>query len=163
MRALLQRVSHASVKVDEEVVGEIEQGILVFLGVQKGDTEKVADKLLDKIVNYRMSGDAEGKMNLSVKDINGGMLIVSQFTLAADTKKGLRPGFSLAAEPDRAHVLYNYCLERLRLLSVPPLANKGDTESSYQVEAGVFGADMKVSLINDGPVTFILEASSDLF
>lgn len=161
MRALLQRVSHASVKVDEEVVGEIEQGILVFLGVQQGDTEKVADKLFDKIVNYRIFSDAEGKMNLSVKDINGGLLIVSQFTLAADTKKGLRPGFSLAAKPDRAQALYNYCLDRARLLSVSSDAELLNTGVGYTVEAGIFGADMKVSLINDGPVTFILEASSD--
>jgi D-tyrosyl-tRNA(Tyr) deacylase len=166
MRALLQRVSCASVCVDENVVGEIDHGLLILLGVQRGDSKTTADKLFDKIVNYRMFNDADAKMNLSVKDINGGLLIVSQFTLAADTHKGRRPGFSSAAEPDLAKELYDYCIVRAQLLSAVSEedlgAQAGGEISKNKVAAGVFGADMKVSIINDGPVTFMLEVRPDL-
>ena len=144
MKALIQRVSHASVKVDGETVGEIPQGLLVFVGIEKGDDEAKADKLLDKLLKYRVFSDAEDKMNLSVQDIAGGLLLVSQFTLAADTRKGLRPSFSSAAPPTEGERLYNYLLENAQ-------ARWKNTA------AGRFGADMKVSLLNDGPVTFLLE------
>lgn len=176
MRALLQRVSCASVSVDEKVVGEIGQGLLILLGVQRGDNEATANKLIDKIVNYRMFSDADNKMNLSVQDISGDLLIVSQFTLAADTQKGLRPGFSKAAEPSSAKELYEYCIMRARLLSVVNTQDDSSdaTEKAVKknvvkgeivkgkVAAGIFGADMQVSLINDGPVTFMLEVKPDL-
>ncbi len=166
MRALLQRVSCASVCVDEKVVGEINQGLLIFLGVQRGDSTTTADKLFDKIVNYRMFNDADAKMNLSVMDISGSLLIVSQFTLAADTHKGRRPGFSSAAEPDLAKELYDYCIVRAQLLSAVGSEDRGARASGEilktKVASAVFGADMKVSLINDGPVTFMLEVRPDL-
>lgn len=148
MRALLQRVQSASVSIDNNIVGEIEQGILVFLGVQKHDDKALADKLLKKIVNYRLFADSQQKMNLSLGDIRGGLLVISQFTLAADTQKGLRPGFSSAAEPGLAEELYNYFVDRARLIS---------QDNNTCVATGQFGADMQVSLVNDGPVTFLLE------
>ncbi len=150
MKALLQRVSRSSVVVDSNVVGEIEQGLLVLLGVQQADTHALADKLLDKIFNYRLFSDEQQKMNLSVKDINGGVLLVSQFTLAAETKKGLRPGFSTAADPEHAKSLYDYCVEQAKL--------KG-AEYNNKIATGIFGADMQVSLTNDGPATFLLEVN----
>lgn len=143
MKAVLQRVSSASVRVDQELVGEIEQGILVLLGVEKGDTSAELEKLLNKLVNYRMFNDDKGHMNLSVTDVQGDLLIVSQFTVAADTKKGLRPSFSSAAPPDIAEILYNEFVEKSRSLC-------------EGVAVGRFGADMKVTLTNDGPVTFLL-------
>lgn len=146
MRGLIQRVSQASVSIDGDVVGKIDQGLMLLLGVQKGDTQESADKLLHKIVNYRVFSDTDEKMNLSVQDINGGLLVVSQFTLAADTKKGLRPGFSSAASPDLACELYDYFVVQARQV----LGNE-------KINTGVFAADMQVSLINDGPVTFLLE------
>jgi D-aminoacyl-tRNA deacylase len=145
MLALIQRVKEARVEVAAEVVGAIEQGLLVFLGVERDDTNADADKLLKKILAYRVFGDAEGKMNLSVQDVNGGVLIVSQFTLAAATDKGLRPSFSSAKAPDEAQVLYQYFLDSAR-------------KSYHRVAAGKFGADMQVALINDGPVTFLLRS-----
>lgn len=148
MRALLQRVKTAAVTVDQKIVGEINQGVLVFLGVQKNDNKEVAKKLLNKIVNYRMFADEQQKMNLSVSDIEGELLIVSQFTLAADTQKGLRAGFSTAAEPLLAQSLYDYFVGQAQLAS---------KQNKLTIAAGVFGADMQVSLINDGPVTFLLE------
>jgi len=150
MRALLQRVKIASVTVDKTIVGEIEQGILVFLGVQKNDGTQIADKLLNRILRYRLFADAQQKMNLSVSDICGGLLIVSQFTLAADTQKGLRPGFSSAAEPQKAEHLYNYFVAQAKCYA---------KEHQVNIATGVFGADMDVCLINDGPVTFLLEQS----
>ena len=145
MLGLIQRVSSASVVIDYETVGEIDQGILLLLGVQKHDAMGSADKLLRKVLNYRMFSDPEGKMNLSLSDINGGLLIVSQFTLAADTKKGLRPSFSSAAPPEQAENLYNHFVSRA-------------TQQHLKVQNGRFGADMQVCLVNDGPVTFMLES-----
>jgi len=144
--ALIQRVKHAKVEVENEVVGEISQGLLVLLGVEKDDTPVLADKLLKKVLNYRVFNDDEGKMNLSLQDIKGELLIVSQFTLAADTTKGLRPGFSSAATPADAKVLYDYFVCESR-------------KQEISIETGEFGADMAVSLLNDGPVTFLLKAS----
>jgi D-tyrosyl-tRNA(Tyr) deacylase len=144
MKALLQRVSSASVVINNTVAGAIGQGLLVLLGVEKEDTPATADKLLEKLLNYRVFSDADGKMNLSVRDIKGGVLMVSQFTLAAETRKGLRPGFSGAAAPSQAEALYDYCVQRLAELHSP-------------VASGEFAADMKVHLVNDGPVTFLLE------
>lgn len=144
MKGLIQRVSQAQVVVNGEVVGAIEQGLLLLLGVEQGDTEQQADKLLHKVLNYRVFADAEGKMNVSVKDIGGGLLLVSQFTLAADTKKGLRPSFSSAATPALAQKLYDYFVAQAQ-------------QQHTIVKTGIFAADMKVSLCNDGPVTFLLE------
>ena len=148
MRAVIQRVKHASVAVDSELVGEIEQGLLVLLGVEKNDNRALADKLLNKVLNYRVFPDADDKMNLSLKDIAGDLLVVSQFTLVADTKKGLRPGFSLAASPDLGRELYEYWVS-------------GAEKNIQKVATGQFGSDMQVSLLNDGPVTFILEVGGD--
>lgn len=144
MLGLIQRVKQASVTVNEEITGEIQQGILLLLGIQKNDTEETAKKLIDKILAYRIFSDENNKMNCSVQQIDGGILVVSQFTLAADTKKGLRPSFSSAAPPAQAEALYDYFVTQMR-------------SKHPQVATGIFGADMQVSLINDGPVTFILE------
>ncbi len=145
MRALLQRVTQASVRVDYDVISAIDQGLLVLLGVDKGDTEAVARKLIDKLLAYRVFADDKGKMNRSVADVDGGVLIVSQFTLSADTGKGLRPSFSSAAAPALARQLYDYVIEYA-----------GSQHST--VASGEFGANMQVQLTNDGPVTFLLEA-----
>lgn len=145
MKALIQRVKHARVEVEKKLIGEISQGLLVFLGVEKTDTREQADKILHKLLNYRVFADADGKMNLSVSDIAGGMLIVSQFTLAAETHKGMRPGFSPAAAPEQAAELYEYLLQETR-------------QKHQNVACGQFAADMQVSLQNDGPVTFLLES-----
>ena len=145
MQGLIQRVSSASVTIDQQVYGQINQGILLLLGVQKTDTRESADKLLQKVINYRIFSDAEGKMNLSLQDIGGELLIISQFTRAADTKKGLRPSFSSAAPPEQAEALYDYFLAQANGLY-------------GAVSNGIFGADMQVSLCNDGPVTFNLES-----
>jgi D-tyrosyl-tRNA(Tyr) deacylase len=145
MKALLQRVSGASVSIADSTVGTIGLGLLVFLGLDKGDDAVVADRMLNKLLAYRMFSDDQGRMNCSVRDVNGGVLLISQFTLAADTHKGLRPGFSSAMPPDEAEPLYEYLLSQLR-----------DRHAS--VAAGVFGANMQVSLTNDGPVTFLLQS-----
>ncbi|MDH4570266.1 D-tyrosyl-tRNA(Tyr) deacylase [Pseudomonas sp. BN414] len=145
MKALLQRVSAARVEVEGEVVGAIDQGLLVLVGVEPQDTEASADKLLHKLVNYRVFADTEGKMNLSLGAVGGGLLLVSQFTLAADTKSGLRPSFSTAASPARGEELFDYLVEQARL-------------KHPQVATGRFGANMQVHLVNDGPVTFLLES-----
>jgi len=144
MIALIQRVNRASVTVDSETVGAIGRGILALIGVQRGDTTASADRLLERVLTYRIFSDEQGKMNLSLRDIQGELLLVSQFTLAADTQKGTRAGFSRAAAPEEAKHLFNYLLDRARA-------------SHGTVAAGVFGADMQVSLVNDGPVTFWLE------
>lgn len=147
MKALLQRVSSASVRVGDEVVGEIGAGLLVFLGLDKGDGQSVANRLLDKLLAYRVFADEAGRMNCSVAETEGGVLLISQFTLSADTGKGLRPSFSTALPPVEAEPLYNYLLSELRRRHMP-------------VAAGRFGADMQVSLVNDGPVTFLLECTA---
>lgn len=144
MLGLIQRVKRASVTVNNATTGEIQQGILLLLGIQKNDTEETADKLIEKILAYRIFSDENNKMNCNVQQIEGGVLVVSQFTLAADTKKGLRPSFSSAAPPAQAEALYDYFVAQMR--------NKHP-----QVATGIFAADMQVSLINDGPVTFMLE------
>ena len=145
MKSLLQRVSRATVTVNAETVGEIEHGLLVFLGLDRDDDRAGADRMVDKLLAYRVFADSEGRMNDSVVDVHGGVLLVSQFTLSADTRKGLRPGFSSAMPPREAEQLYDYTLAQLRRHH--PL-----------VASGVFGADMQVSLVNDGPVTFLLNA-----
>lgn len=144
MKALLQRVQGARVEVGGEVVGAIDQGILVLVGVEPQDTRANADKLLHKLLNYRVFSDTDGKMNLSLRDVSGGLLLVSQFTLAADTKSGMRPSFSKAAPPALGAALYDYLLDQARI-------------AHSTVAAGQFGADMQVHLVNDGPVTFLLE------
>ncbi len=145
MKALIQRVKSASVQVDNEIIGSIDQGILVLLGVEKDDTTAKADKLLKKILGYRIFSDEEGKMNLNLQQIDGGLLVVSQFTLVADTQKGLRPSFSSAASPALGEEMYNYFVQQADLLH-------------SNIGTGSFGADMQVSLTNDGPVTFCLES-----
>ena len=145
MLGLVQRVSSASVSIEGSITGEIGPGILLLLGVQKNDSKADAEKLLQKILNYRIFSDDEGKMNLSLSDVSGGLLIVSQFTLAADTKKGLRPSFSAAAKPDQAEFLYDHFV-----------AQAAKTHPITQ--SGIFGANMQVSLCNDGPVTFMLSS-----
>lgn len=144
MKALLQRVSEARVVVEGETIGAIEQGLLVLLAVEPEDTREAADKLLRRLLDYRVFSDSGGKMNLSLKDVGGGLLLVSQFTLAADTRSGLRPGFSTAAPPAVAAQLFEHLVERAR-------------ELHPRVACGLFGADMQVSLTNDGPVTFLLQ------
>ncbi|RZG09642.1 D-tyrosyl-tRNA(Tyr) deacylase [Pseudoalteromonas sp. CO348] len=141
MQGLIQRVSEAKVEVEGEIVGQIDQGILLLLGVEKSDTEQTADKLLHKVSNYRIFTDDKRKMNLSLKDIEGELLVVSQFTLAADTKKGMRPSFSSAGTPEQAKTLYEYFVAQAKA-------------AGLKVATGQFAADMKVSLLNDGPVTF---------
>jgi D-aminoacyl-tRNA deacylase len=144
MIALIQRVSQASVSVEASAVANIAVGLLVLLGVEKGDQVAQAQKLAERVVNYRVFEDQDGKMNLSVQDIGGEVLVVSQFTLAADTRKGRRPSFSSAAEPALGESLYNSYVERVR-------------ELLGAVQCGRFGANMQVALVNDGPVTFILQ------
>ena len=146
MKGLIQRVQHASVTVDGETVGQIGAGLLLLLGIERGDNEATATKLLDKVLRYRVFSDENGKMNLGLKDAGGGLLIVSQFTLVADTRKGLRPGFSAGATPAQGEALYNYFTSRAKVLH-------------NDVATGRFGADMKVSLLNDGPVTFMLSCN----
>ncbi len=145
MKAVIQRVLSASVEVDGKTVGSTGKGILVLLGVEKGDGEKDADWMAEKIAGLRIFEDSEGKMNLSVQDMGGGILAVSQFTLAGNCSKGRRPSFDTAAPPEEANGLYEYFLGRLRQTGIP-------------VETGIFQANMRVSLVNDGPVTFILES-----
>jgi D-aminoacyl-tRNA deacylase len=147
MIGLLQRVTEASVTVDGNVVGEIGRGLLVLVGVEKGDTEAQADRLLERLLTYRVFPDEDDKMNLSVRDINGGLLLVSQFTLPADTRKGTRPSFTPAAPPGEGDRLFHYLVDKAK-------ATHSD------VAMGEFAADMKVALVNDGPVTFWLQVSN---
>ena len=145
MKALIQRVTSSIVKVDDKIVGQIDSGLLVFVGIEKQDDLLNADKMIERIISYRVFSDSDGKMNLNLKDIGGSILIVSQFTLAADTKNGTRAGFSTAMPPIQAESIYDYIVEKIKALKI-------DTQ------CGIFGADMKVSLVNDGPVTFLLDA-----
>jgi D-tyrosyl-tRNA(Tyr) deacylase len=145
MKALLQRVSQARVEVAGAVVGAIEQGLLVLVGVEPHDSRASADKLLQKLLNYRVFSDAAGKMNLSLREVGGGLLLVSQFTLVADTNSGLRPSFSSAAPPELGAKLFDYLLNQAQL-------------AHPVVACGEFGADMQVHLVNDGPVTFLLQS-----
>jgi len=145
MIALIQRVSHARVDVDAQTVGAIDAGLLALVGVQPGDGEAQAQRLLDRILGYRVFADAGGRMNRSLADTGGGLLLVSQFTLAADTKSGTRPGFSTAAAPEQARFWFDRLVQLAR-------------SRHPRVEIGLFGAHMQVHLVNDGPVTFWLEA-----
>ena len=145
MIGLIQRVTSAEVRVAGDVVGAIARGLLALIAVRPEDTEASAERLLERLLSYRVFADAAGRMSLSTRDIGGGLLLVPQFTLAADTRKGTRAGFSTAAEPELARRLFGYLLGRAQASYAP-------------VSAGVFGADMQVSLINDGPVTFWLES-----
>ena len=138
------------------MVGDIGQGLLVLLGVEKADTPLLIDKMIHRILSYRVFADAEGKMNDSVSDVGGSLLVVSQFTLAADTQKGLRPSFSSAASPDTAKHLYELFVARLKEQAAK---TKVSGMTGVSVATGVFGADMKVALINDGPVTFLLDVN----
>lgn len=145
MIGLIQRVDYARVRVQGEVVGEIDSGLLALVGVQKADTEANADRLVQRLLGYRVFADSDGKMNLSLQDVNGGLLLVSQFTLAADTRKGARPSFSSAASPDLGRRLFDYLVERA-------------AGQHADVASGRFGADMQVELLNNGPVTLWLES-----
>lgn len=144
MIGLLQRVRHASVVVDNVITGEIDQGLLVLIGVQPDDERAHAERMVDKLLGYRVFADAEDRMNLSVQDIGGGVLLVPQFTLAADTSRGMRPSFSSAAPPEKGRQLFDSVVDIMKGRHQP-------------VATGVFGADMQVSLQNDGPVTFWLQ------
>jgi D-tyrosyl-tRNA(Tyr) deacylase len=144
MIGLIQRVSRAQVDVDGVTVGQIGHGIMLLLGVEKADTPAIAERLLERVVGYRIFADDQGKMNLSLRKVAGGLLIVPQFTLPADTRKGMRPSFTPAAPPEQGRALFDYFVERARL-------------QLTQVQTGVFSADMQVTLTNDGPVTFWLQ------
>ena len=146
MKAVIQRVINSNVKIDGEVVGEVGKGFMILLGVMQGDTKADADKLVKKIPYLRIFEDENGKMNLSCLDVNGEMLVISQFTLCADCSHGRRPSFIQSATPDEANMLYEYFVEELKKAGVSKVAT------------GQFGADMKVELINDGPVTIILDS-----
>ena len=148
MRVILQRVSEASVKIDDSIKGSIEDGILILLGIEAIDSELDADWLISKISGLRIFSDSEGKMNLSIKDVNGAFLVISQFTLFASTKKGNRPSYIQAARPEQAIPLYDYFVSKLK------------SETKLKVETGFFGADMKVSLVNDGPVTISIDSKN---
>lgn len=147
MKAVIQRVTHADVKVDGKTVGEISSGLLLLIGIEEEDTKEDANWLAQKILNLRIFSDAEGKMNLSVMDLNGEILCISQFTLIADYKKGNRPSFIKAAKPEKAIPLFAH-FQGLLL------------ESGLKIESGIFGADMKVSLLNDGPVTIVMDSKN---
>lgn len=153
MRFVIQRVSEASVKVSGEIIGEIAQGFMVLIGVSAEDSEAEADRLVKKMLGLRIFEDENGKTNLSLKDVGGSLLMISQFTLYADCRKGNRPSFINAGAPDRANQLYEYIIEKCRNSA----ADWGSEDS--RVETGSFGADMKVSLINDGPFTVILDSA----
>ena len=143
MIALIQRVKQASVSVDNQIIGQIDQGLLVLLGIEQGDNEQKAIRLSEKVLGYRIFSDNDGKMNLNVQQINGKLLVVSQFTLAADTQKGMRPSFTKGASPDMANELYQFFVKQC--------------QQHIETQTGQFAADMQVSLINDGPVTFWLQ------
>ena len=145
MIGLVQRVASARVDVDDQCIGAVEKGILVLIGVEREDSETTADRLLDKLLGYRIFADTDGKMNLSLRDTGGGLLLVPQFTLAADTHRGMRPSFTAAAPPQTGRRLFEYLVNRAG-------------QQYHTVATGRFGADMQVSLTNDGPVTFWLQS-----
>ncbi len=145
MKFVIQRVTHASVTVDGAVLGKIEKGFMVLIGVEDSDTQAVADKMISKMLGLRIFEDEAGKMNLALKDVGGGLLLISQFTLYADCKKGNRPSFVKAGKPDMAEPMYEYIIEKCR-------------EQIENTQKGQFGADMKVELLNDGPVTIVLDS-----
>ncbi|MFP8896179.1 MULTISPECIES: D-aminoacyl-tRNA deacylase [Chryseobacterium] len=145
MKIVIQRVSEASVKVDGKIVGEIGKGLMLLTGIDENDEKADADWLVQKVLNLRIFGDEDDKLNLSVKDISGEILCISQFTLIADYKKGNRPSFIKAAKPDKAIPLFEYFKEEI-------------AKSGLKTESGIFGADMKVSLVNDGPVTIVMDS-----
>ena len=145
MRFVIQRVKHAKVEVDEKIIGSIEQGFLVLVGISNEDTEQIADKMTKKLIGLRIFEDENGKTNLDLKSVGGELLIISQFTLYADCKKGNRPSFVRAGEPEKAEKLYHYIIEQCKK-EIP------------KVQEGSFGADMKVSLLNDGPFTVVLDS-----
>jgi D-tyrosyl-tRNA(Tyr) deacylase len=148
MRFVIQRVSEASVTIDNTIHSSIQAGLLILMGVEELDTKEDADWLCQKLIGLRIFSDTEHKMNLALKDMNGDVLLVSQFTLFASTKKGNRPSFIKSAKPDIAIPLYEYCVQQLSSLLEKP------------IKTGIFGADMKVSLINDGPVTIIMDSKN---
>jgi D-tyrosyl-tRNA(Tyr) deacylase len=148
MRFVIQRVSEASVTIDNTIHSSIQAGLLILMGVEELDTTEDADWLCQKLIGLRIFSDTEHKMNLSLKDMNGDILLISQFTLFASTKKGNRPSFIKSAKPDTAIPLYEYCIQQLSLMLEKP------------IKTGVFGADMKVSLINDGPVTILMDSKN---
>ena len=150
MKVVLQRVSDAQVEVDNQIVGKINNGLLLFVGIDELDETSDADWLIKKIIDLRVFSDEEGKMNLSVKDISGEILCISQFTLLADYKKGNRPSYIKAAKPDKAIPLFEYFKIEIK------------KTSNLKVESGIFGADMKVSLLNDGPVTIVLDSKTKI-
>lgn len=145
MKFLVQRVNEASVKVDGEINGQINKGFLVLVGVSDSDDKTIADKMIDKLLKLRIFEDENGKTNLSIADVNGELLVISQFTLYADCRRGNRPSFTDAGKPDMANELYEYILSKI-------------SEQGFKTEHGMFGADMKVSLINDGPFTVMLDS-----
>jgi len=144
MLALLQRVNWAQVSVNHKIIGKIQRGMLVFIGVEKEDTHQKANRLIERLLGYRIFPDAQNKMNLNIQDIKGKLLIIPQFTLAADTQKGMRPSFSSAADPQKGQALFNYFLSKIQ-------------EIFPFIEQGEFGAHMQIELCNDGPVTFLLK------
>ncbi len=146
MRFLIQRVQNASVSVDQNIIGQIGHGLLVFVGVSATDNMSIADKMIDKLIKLRIFEDSEGKTNRSIADVHGEFLIISQFTLYADCRKGNRPSFTDAGKPDIANQLYEYVISSL-------------TDNGFRTQHGMFGADMKVSLLNDGPFTIILDSA----
>lgn len=147
MRFVIQRVSHSSVTVEGKVLGKIDKGLMVLIGVEDADTKVIADKMISKLVNMRIFQDDNDKMNLSIKDVDGSLLLISQFTLYADCKKGNRPSFTDAGKPTMANEMYEYIIEKCK-------------EEVNIVEKGEFGADMKVELLNDGPVTIFLDSAT---
>lgn len=147
MRFVIQRVTNASCTVDNRITGRIDKGLCVFIGVSDTDTEKIADKMMSKLINMRIFSDQDGKTNLSLKDVNGQLLMISQFTLYANCRKGNRPSFTDAGNPELANSLYEYCIDLAK-------------QSLEVVETGIFGADMQISLNNDGPFTIILDSDN---
>lgn len=145
MKFVIQRVQRAKVEVNEEIVGQIDKGLLVLIGISNADTKEIADKMVKKLINMRIFEDSNGKTNLGLQDVNGSLLLISQFTLYADCKKGNRPSFINAGSPDMANALYEYIIESC-------------SQSVSIVEKGIFGADMKVELLNAGPFTIVLDS-----